>query len=104
MPLANPEPEPGCYVDSHWGQYAIARAIEVAVSFGWEDEEAQSLADRHLQAFGPEGGPPLVGDEFERLVDAADDAESWLNENHLRDGYSWGWYDGDFGLYELEEA
>lgn len=95
-------PEPGCYVDSHWGQYAVARAIQVAGDFGWDDAEARDLASRHLAAQGPKTGEPLNVDEFERLIDAADDAEAWLNDHATVAGHAWGWNDGDFGLYELE--
>lgn len=99
----NPDPEPGCYVDNHWGQYAIARAIKVALNWGWEDEEAQDLADRHLAAMMPSESPSLDHGEFELLVDAADDAEAWLNDNCCIENHYWGWNDGDFGLYSYEE-
>lgn len=95
--------EPGCYVDSHWGQYAIARAVQVAVELGWKDDEASDLAARHLAAMGPSTAPGLDGDEFERLVGAADDAEGWLNDHRVLAGHTWGWYEGDFGLYPDEE-
>ena len=96
-------PEPGCYVDSHWGQYAVARAIEVAAELGWEDAEASELAARHLAAMGPSEAPGLDADEFERLMDAADEAEEWLNDNRASEDHAWGWNDGDFGLYERDD-
>lgn len=96
-------PDPGCYVDGHWGQYGIARAVQVAQEFGWEDEEARDLAARHLAAMGPSTEPGLDEDEWERLVGAADDAEAWLNDNVKLEGYAWEWNDGEFGLYALED-
>jgi len=98
-------PKPGCYVDSHWGQYAIARAIEVATELGWEDAEASELAARHLASMGPSTAPGLDVDEFERLVHACDEAEAWLNDNRAPLGYGWEWNDGDFGMYpESDDA
>ena len=106
-------PEPGCYVDSHWGQYAIARVVEIAVELGRQCEldEAgrcqlcadEKLAERHLAAMGPSTEPGLDGDEFEQLVEAADSAEAWLNDHRAPEGYSWEWNDGDFGLYANED-
>jgi hypothetical protein len=90
-------------VDGHWGQYALARAVQVAAEFGWEDDEASDLARRHLAAMGPSTEPPLDVDEFERLVDCADDAESWLNEQRPLEGHAWSWNDGEFGLYSLDD-
>jgi hypothetical protein len=103
MPAAN-MPEPGCYVDSHYGQYAVARAIQVAGEFGWKDGEAAELAARHLACMGPSNAEPLDVDEFERLTDACDDAEEWLNDNVSVSGHAWGWHDGDFGLWALEDG
>lgn len=96
-------PEPGCYVDSHWGQFAMARAVQIAVEFGWDDAEGRDLAGRHLSAAGPSDAPGLTGDEFERLVFICDECEDWLNEYRTLDGYYWCWNDGDFGLYKLED-
>lgn len=96
-------PLPGCYVDGHWGQYAIARAVQIAGEFGWKDEQASDLATRHLASMGPSTEPGLTDDEYAMLVDAADDAEAWLNDNVTVSGYSWQWNDGEFGLYANEE-
>ncbi len=101
--MSTSTPEPGCYVDSHWGQYAVARMVQVAAELGWEDEQASDLARRHLAAMGPSSEPGLVGDEFEELMGACDDAEDWLNHHATVAGHSWGWYEGDFGLYPNEE-
>jgi len=105
--------ESGCYVDNHWGQYAVARVVKLAVEFGRQcklDENGhcslcvdEDLATRHLAAMGPSDKPGLNDTEFEMLVAAADDAEEWLNDNIKLEGHAWSWYEGDFGLYELEE-
>lgn len=93
----------GCWIDGHWGQYGIARVIDIAVSHGWDDAEADDLATRHLASIGPSSAPDLTNDEFERLVAAADDAEIWLNEHVAPDGFYFEWSDGEFFLTEETE-
>ena len=31
------------------------------------------------------------------------EAEDWLNENKPKAGHYWGWIDGDFGLWAVEQ-
>lgn len=88
----------GCYVDGHWGQYATAHMIERATEFGFTDAEAEDLAARKLVEMFPTNGPTLSDNEHEYLTDAADDAEAWLNEHVAPEGYSFGWYEGEFHL------
>lgn len=95
-------PITGCYVDGHWGQYAIARVIIVAKDFDYDNNEAVSLAAKHLDSMGPSTSPDLTSDEMEMLVEFCDDAEMWLNQNVCRDGYSWNWNDGEF-FYQNNE-
>jgi len=35
----------------------------------------------------------------EAVVDMADDAENWLNDNVAPEGYAFGWHDGEFFLW-----
>jgi hypothetical protein len=95
--------EPGCYIDGHWGQYGIARVVQIADEMGrdaddagWGDLTDVALAERHLASMGPSDSEGLTPDEFELLVDAADRAEAWLNERHASDGNHWYWSDGEF--------
>lgn len=99
-------PEPGCYVEGHWGQYGIARVVQIACAeYEWPNPDAADLADRHLASMGPSTEPDLSADEFDLLVSAADDAEAWLNKHVSAEGYAWGWDDGEFfyGPIETDE-
>lgn len=75
--------ETGCYVAGHWGIYAYQQVTELAESFGYhgrvltEDECRDSSEDIDL-------------------VDIAEEAEDWLNENVAEEGHSFGWFDGEF--------
>jgi hypothetical protein len=89
---------PGCYIDSHHGHYAIPRVIQLAESLGRQlDEHIASLLKRY-DAHSHEPEYPM-----EVLIDESDAAIDWLNEHRALDGHSWGWNDGDFGLYPLEQ-
>jgi hypothetical protein len=113
---ANPE-DAGCYVDGHWGQYAVAHMIQRAEEFGYgtsvhfgsgitpeleAQQEITFLAARHLDSMGPSDAPGITDDEHEMLSDASDDVEAWLNENAAPDGYSFGWWEGEFYLWSTE--
>ena len=105
--------EPGCFIDGHWGQYGIARMIEIAADMGWTDKAAEpglgqqkdgiKLAMRKLASMSPSDSDSedLTDSEEEELIWAADDAEAWLNEQ-TPEGYSWGWQDGEFFLSSAE--
>lgn len=92
---------PGCYIDSHHGHYAIPAVIELAKSFGMPlDSFAEyavfSYDDRHHDEDYP----------HEALIELSDEAIEWLNEKRPFNeghGFAWGWNDGDFGLYTLED-
>lgn len=92
----------GCLVDGHWGQYGIARMIEIATDFGYLNAEDVGLARRKLAAMMPSNAPALSDDDEQKLIDAADDVERWLNDNVAQDGHSFGWNDGEF-FYMAEE-
>ena len=99
---ATPE-DAGCYVDGHWGQYATAHMIERATEFGFNDEEVEDIAARHLASIGPSDAPGITDDEYEVLNDGADEAEEWLNANVAPEGYSFGWWEGEFYLWPNEQ-
>lgn len=83
-------PQMGCYCDGANGQERNdLRVIEMAVGYGWEDKHALALlaADE-------------LDDEAQELLSyVVQDAEDYLNELETRSYMSWGWQDGDFGLY-----
>lgn len=88
----------GCYVDSHWGQYAVAHMVARATEWGWHDAELEDIADRHLASISPSDAPGITDDEHEALSDASDSVEQWLNDHVAPEGYSFGWHDGEFFL------
>lgn len=90
------EIETGCLIDGHWGQYGIARVVMIANDLGWSDGVAVELASRHLDSMGPSPWPDLSGDEYEWLINMADRAEEWLNDNIATGDNSFGWHDGEF--------
>ena len=90
----------GCWIDGHWGQYGPARLIELAAEHGYADAEAIDLATRHLASIGPSDAPGLDDDEAEALFYASDAAEEWLNSFAAPDGFSFGWHDGEFFLWD----
>lgn len=86
----------GCLVDGHWGQYGVAKMIQIAADYGYADAWAQELAAQKLATMGPSTAEPLSDDDEEKLSDAADAAESWLNDYVAADDYCFGWHDGEF--------
>lgn len=109
MPITKATPEDaGCYVDGHWGQYAVAHAVERAQEFGYGSDgligadEVIRIAAKHLASMGPSTSEPLTDSEYERLMDASDEVTDWLNVNVAPDGYSFGWHDGEFFLGSAE--
>lgn len=88
----------GCWVDGHWGQYAVARMVELAADHGYDDGEVVGLARRHLASAGPSVAPDLSDDEHEQLSWAADEVEAWMNEHVAPAGFYFEWSEGEFFL------
>lgn len=89
-------PEEGCLIEGHWGQYAPARLIQIAVSYGWENPEAENIAHQHLRSMECVDDETLTLDEFETLMESCDEAENWLNNNIADDAHVFTWEDGEF--------
>ena len=90
----------GCWVDGHWGQYGVARMVELAEDYGYDDAEVIDIAARHLsECSHPGTDANLTDDEHEILFDAVDRVETWLNDQVAPEGYSFGWSDGEFMLW-----
>jgi hypothetical protein len=103
----------GCWIDGHWGQYGIARMIEIASLHGYVDpattppfaqQDIVEIARRHLASMGPytEGDDGISDDEHEQLSWTYDDVEAWMNDNVAPEGFSFGWHDGEFFLWSNE--
>lgn len=88
----------GCWVDGHWGQYAVAHMVNRAEELGYDDAEVISLADRHIASMGRSEAPGLTSDEYWALSEASDEVEAWLNEHVSPEGHYFGWSDGEFFL------
>ena len=98
------EADAGCWVEGHWGQYALARAILKAHDWGFDQVgDLVNLAERHLDSMGPSDSPGITDDEHEYMSDSADEVEGWLNDNIAPEGYSFGWHDGEFFLWPNSE-
>jgi hypothetical protein len=119
------EMELGVYVDGSWGQYGVARAILLAHSLGWKPMDHREVYANALTKLHAGGSETLetvndarahadlraitsVYDEIDYdvldtdLEFAHDDAVDWLNME-APDGRYWGWEDGDFGLWIVED-
>lgn len=89
----------GCWIDGHWGRYAITNLLAIAESEGWPGMDAElASAIRCNDA-------EFCSDSCccqEIIVSAADEAEAWMNANLAPAGYSFGWHDGEFFLWSDE--
>lgn len=98
MPTVNGHTvETGCYVDGHWGQYGPSRVLSIADDLLGTNYCLAALAE------GAETG--IMTDELsadDAVLDLADEAEAALN-NATDDGHAWGWYDGEFFLWTVED-
>jgi len=86
---ALPEPEHGCLVDGHWGQYGVTRLIEIATEFGFPIDAADAAEVRKYNAGDDDMDP-------EHVYELADSVEQWLNDNIAAEGSYFGWHDGEF--------
>ena len=88
------KPAIGCYADCHRGFVGCARiAIDLAIGYGMPmDRDNGNLLARFDHDVEREF-------DHESLDELCDEAENFLNEQEARPFLSWGWYEGDFGLY-----
>lgn len=81
----------GCWIDGHWGQYAVSRMVDIAASLGYGDSEVIALAIAYSAG-------TLGIDEAECFMEAAEEVEEWLNEEVAPAGHRFEWVDGEFFL------
>ncbi len=102
--------ETGCYLDNHRGHYITRDMILLAEGYGFILGQFESFALEMYEDHSHEDNYP-----HEALTWLADEALEWLNigentgldrpikgQNNppaIPEGTSWGWNDGDFGLY-----
>ena len=96
--------EPGCYFDASFGfDFNAHRILEFALNLGYEAKEED------LEEFAILQNEPGYGEQadLDIIVGVLDDIEEYLNENKragkLEDTHYWGFRDGDFGLWAIEE-
>lgn len=72
----------GCWIDGHEGQYAPIILVEIAMEFGFDpgSYDVNNIDD---------------------VMYVSEEAEDYLNENVAPDGYSFGWFDGEFFLWSF---
>lgn len=84
----------GCWIDGHWGVYASERLVSIAEGFGY--------LSTLLHGFEIE-----CPEDYEAWIDEAIEAELFMNQNVAPEGYSFGWFDGEWFLWsekDWEEA
>lgn len=96
----------GCWIDDRWGQYGITRLIQIAQDYGFvldDCEQAAVYAYRKDQTtFKHCGLESYVDDWLLNQGGIADTAEEWMNENVAKDGFSFGWSNGEFFYMNTE--
>lgn len=73
-------------------QYATSHMVCIASWYGYENP-AVGLANIHS-----DGVYTLSDEQLDEIYEIADACEEWLNKNIAPEGYSFGWYDGEFFL------
>lgn len=86
-----PALETGCYIDGHHGHYGSAEVILLAADLGYNTFQDITSAKEYL-----------AGGDVEWIMEMADDAEHWLNENIAAPEHYFGWFDGEF-FYQTAE-
>ena len=88
----------GCWIDGTWDAYGDARLVDIAHNLGYDDALIVDIAQRKLATMGPLSTPEVSDEDEELLSEAADKVAAWLNDNVAPQGYSFGWYEGEFFL------
>ena len=92
---------PGYHIDGHYGQYGIARLVEIADDLLGTEFAAEFPKDEHgalAGAYGPNGPWDIGNAHTETVVAIGDKAEAALND--ATEGGRWEWVDGEFYLTE----
>ena len=83
--MAKKEYKPGCFFDGSKGKYMGVDIQKLAESNGWNPEEGIITDHKH-----------------EDYLEVTAEAEDWLNEFVVIEGYYWGYNEyGDFGLWSM---
>lgn len=82
----------GCWIDGHWGQYAVTRMIEIAEAHGYQLSESDKVAVETYKQ--PHAGPGT----HQYVADLSDECEKWLDYHVAPKHYYFEWVDGEFFL------
>jgi len=89
--------EPGCIFDSHRGHYIYPEIIKLAESEGRAlDDRMIGLVESYDKDYHEESY------DYEAIIEESEAAIGWLNDNRRPEGFWFGWWEGDFGLYPIE--
>jgi len=93
--------EVGCFVSGHFGVHGTKEVIDLAVDAGFiilppEDYEAVERYDSNEMEYD--------ANDPEITMDLLDEAERWLNDNAVEEGFSFGWDMGEFFLAPNHDA
>lgn len=100
----------GCHLDNHRGHYISRDTIELAIEFGFIVGSSDLFVLSRYERDGYEDDYPS-----EVIHELCNEAIAWLNAGQdervsgqnfppiIPEGYSWGFNDGDFGLYSDTE-
>lgn len=105
--------EVGCWVEGRWGQYGPDHLAARASEVGWEpdawydDPRAIRNIIETIESWGyPRDGSDIrsegvniVASLWELHSESASHIEDWLNEHTSTEGFSWGFFDGEFYLW-----
>lgn len=89
---------PGCYVDSHWGQYGPDRMADLLEAFGLPIAGADDPRrwSRMAEMYADRGDTEREATAWDCYHWAADALEQKAND--VTEGGYWTWNDGDFML------
>jgi len=93
----------GCWIDGHWGQYGPIRQIEITDEMLGTDfmGELPKVPEEFKAENTHSTYPEINMDELEEILWVSDRAEEALNAA-TPNGFSWGWYDGEYFLWSQE--
>lgn len=91
----------GCWVDGHWGQYGISRAIALAEGYGYPDKDVIAIAHKHLASNGT--FEEVTPDDYDTLVQVSDEVDEWMTNNVAPEGFYFGWHEGEWFLSDENE-
>lgn len=93
--------EPGCYIESSWGIYGQAKMVLIAAELGYTGKEINAAKKLMLEHDMPGVDARLRDSEWDLLSES--NAEQWLNDTIVPEGYSFGWNDGEFFLWSTSD-